>query len=103
MSLHTMYVSAGEEMDYDSLLRLRGCLGVFSKVEATLSNDNCPMVFDSWSCWNSTAPGTVQEQPCPNFPHLGFSPKSKLNVCLFVCLNGRLPDESKVGISVSQI
>lgn len=64
----------GEEMDYDPLLRLRSCLSVFSDTEKTESTANCPMVFDSWSCWNSTAPGTVQEQPCPNFV-LGFSPK----------------------------
>ena len=71
---------AGEEMDYDPLLRLRSCLSVFSDTEKTESTANCPMVFDSWSCWNSTAPGTVQEQPCPNFV-LGFSPKSE-----FFCL-----------------
>jgi len=38
-----------------------------------MSDDNCPMIFDSWNCWNQSKPGTVQEQPCPNFPHLGFS------------------------------
>ena len=32
------------------------------------------MVFDSWNCWNESKPGTTQELPCPNFPHLGFSP-----------------------------
>ena len=35
----------------------------------------CPMIFDSWSCWNSTSPGSDQYESCPNFGNLGFTPK----------------------------
>ena len=71
-------MSSGAQMDFDSLLRPTiDCLGVLATIEDTLSEENCPMVFDSWSCWNESKRGTIQEQPCPNFPHLGFSPNSE--------------------------
>ena len=73
-----MGLITGMEIDYDSMIRLRSCLSTFSKLEPELMEDNCPMVFDSWNCWNESKPGTVQELPCPNFPHLGFSPSRKL-------------------------
>ena len=38
---------------------------------------NCPMIFDSWSCWNSTAPGNFQYASCPNFINLGFTDDKK--------------------------
>ena len=63
----------GTEMDFDGIKRFQNCLAQFSQAEKELKNENCPMVFDSWSCWNESQPGTIQEQPCPNFPHLGFS------------------------------
>ena len=37
----------------------------------------CPVIFDSWTCWNASLPGTVQKQPCPDFPQWGWSPSSK--------------------------
>lgn len=68
----------GKELDYDAILRFQACLAQFSRLENDMSDDNCPMIFDSWNCWNQSKPGTVQEQPCPNFPHLGFSSSRKL-------------------------
>ena len=32
----------------------------------------CPIMFDSWSCWNSTESSTTQVTQCPNFVNLGF-------------------------------
>ena len=37
------------------------------------NSQNCPIMFDSWSCWNSTAPGSFQYSSCPNFVNLGFT------------------------------
>ena len=34
--------------------------------------NSCPIMFDSWSCWNSTEPSTTQYTQCPNFVNLGF-------------------------------
>ena len=36
------------------------------------SSDGCPLIFDSWSCFNSTSPGTLQMEPCPEFPLMKF-------------------------------
>jgi len=33
---------------------------------------SCPFIFDSWSCWNATAPGAYQTEPCPDMPNLAF-------------------------------
>ena len=33
---------------------------------------DCPIMFDSWSCWNSTPPELDQFEMCPNFVNLGF-------------------------------
>ena len=32
----------------------------------------CPLIFDSWSCFNATAAGSSQREACPHFPDLGF-------------------------------
>ena len=32
----------------------------------------CPFIFDSWSCYNRTPPGTFQYEPCPDKPQLNF-------------------------------
>ena len=37
------------------------------------NSQNCPIMFDSWSCWNSTSPGFFQYSSCPNFVNLGFT------------------------------
>ncbi|XP_059097842.1 diuretic hormone receptor-like isoform X2 [Tigriopus californicus] len=34
--------------------------------------DFCPIVFDGWSCVNSTPAGSTIKFPCPNFLHLNF-------------------------------
>ena len=36
---------------------------------------HCPIMFDSWSCWNSTPPGQVMYEKCPSFVNLGFRPE----------------------------
>ncbi|XP_071746259.1 diuretic hormone receptor isoform X2 [Lepeophtheirus salmonis] len=39
-------------------------------------NLGCPIVFDGWSCINTTLPGSNILFPCPNFEHLNFQPKN---------------------------
>jgi len=34
---------------------------------------SCPLVFDSWSCFNYTTPGEEAQAHCPAFPQLMFS------------------------------
>ena len=34
----------------------------------------CPLVWDSWSCYNATPPGSVANARCPAFQHLNFDP-----------------------------
>ena len=36
------------------------------------SSRHCPIIFDSWSCFNSTPAGADQWELCPNFSDLGF-------------------------------
>ena len=57
------------DLDY-ILIRLLDCMTrvIHSKDEPT----NCPLIFDSWSCWNSTPANSVQREQCPNFVNLGF-------------------------------
>ena len=38
---------------------------------------NCPIIFDSWSCFNSTLPGLTQQEMCPDLPDLGFDRSRK--------------------------
>jgi calcitonin receptor-like len=35
--------------------------------------ENCPLIFDSWSCFNPTSPRNEMTESCPNFPNLKFS------------------------------
>ena len=37
------------------------------------SKDRCPLIFDSWSCFNATSSGTFQTEPCPEFQTMKFS------------------------------
>ena len=41
-------------------------------LQSPYNPDNCPIMFDSWSCWNSTPPGLTQVEMCPSFINLGF-------------------------------
>ena len=34
----------------------------------------CPVIFDSWTCWNASLPDTAQVQPCPDFIDWGWGP-----------------------------
>ena len=67
------------EASLTTLFDLQDCLAKFSEAEAHAKEavDLCPMMFDSWNCWEAASPGTVQKMACPNFPHLGFNPSSK--------------------------
>ena len=38
------------------------------------NTSNCPLIFDSWSCFNATQAGHYQEEPCPELVDLGFDP-----------------------------
>jgi hypothetical protein len=65
------------DIDYGALFRLQECINKFAKIyEEEELDGNCPMIFDSWNCWHPSSPGSIQEQPCPNFPQLGFIPTS---------------------------
>ena len=37
------------------------------------SQDGCPLIFDSWSCFNATSSGKFQTEPCPDFHMMKFS------------------------------
>ena len=42
----------------------------------------CPLIFDSWSCYNQTAAGSVMTEPCPSKPQLNFdTKKSSSKMC----------------------
>ena len=41
--------------------------------QGPVPGDHCPLIFDSWSCFDSAAPGTEQRESCPAFPELGYS------------------------------
>ena len=58
-------------IDHDYILiRLLNCIsrGLHNEYIPT----NCPLIFDSWSCWNSTPLNSVQFEQCPNFVNMGF-------------------------------
>ena len=58
------------ENDEYLLTRLFDCV---QRVSKTIPGF-CPLIFDSWSCFNSTPAGTVQKEPCPDFEIFNFSP-----------------------------
>ena len=60
------------ESDYLQV-RLLECVARIQQ-QGLVSEDHCPMIFDSWTCFDSTAPGTEQRESCPAFPGLGYSP-----------------------------
>ena len=48
----------------------------------TQSGLNCPLIFDSWSCYNSTLAGTMMWEYCPDKPILNFDiTKSSSKYC----------------------
>ena len=53
------------------LLRLLECVGRLCQIPEGF----CPLIFDSWSCFNSSPPGIEQFEECPNFPKFRFSGK----------------------------
>ena len=52
------------------LARLVDCMK--HAIEQEYNPNHCPLMFDSWSCWNSTPPSSLQFEDCPNFENLGF-------------------------------
>ena len=58
------------ENDEYLLSRLFDCV---QRVSKTIPG-SCPLIFDSWSCFNSTPAGSVQKEPCPDFEIFNFSP-----------------------------
>ena len=48
-----------------------------SRIIHTNNTFNCPLIFDSWSCFNSTTPGHYQYEPCPELADLGFDPSRR--------------------------
>ena len=53
-------------------LRLLECVARVRQ-QGPVPLDHCPMIFDSWSCFDSAAPGSEQRESCPVFPELGYS------------------------------
>ena len=43
-------------------------------LQTSFQPGNCPLIFDSWSCWNSTPPGQDMHETCPSLVNLGFRP-----------------------------
>ena len=43
-------------------------------LQTSFQPGNCPLIFDSWSCWNSTPPGQDMYETCPSLANLGFRP-----------------------------
>ena len=37
-----------------------------------INDESCPLIFDSWSCYNSTPAGEFMYEPCPDKPELNF-------------------------------
>ena len=58
------------EDDY-LLSRLLNCISLAFNTSS--EENSCPMIFDSWSCWNMTSPNTTQYTSCPDFDTFGFS------------------------------
>ena len=52
------------------LYRLLDCAKIALKSPA--NHNTCPIIFDSWSCWNSTELNSTQVTQCPQFVNLGF-------------------------------
>ena len=53
------------------LYRLLECTNL--ALNMSMDPSSCPLLFDSWSCWNSTPPDTLQYTSCPSFDNFGFS------------------------------
>ena len=58
------------EDDY-LLSRLLDCMSL--AFNTSTEANSCPMIFDAWSCWNTTPLNTTQYTSCPNFDKFGFS------------------------------
>ena len=54
------------------LYRLLDCAK--QSIQEEYNPNYCPIIFDSWSCWNSTEPNSTEFTQCPNFVNLGFRP-----------------------------
>ena len=47
-------------------------LNSFFSLNIAPNSSSCPLIFDSWSCFNATEAGQVQLEACPDLPDLGF-------------------------------
>ena len=52
-------------------IRYFNCGTIFSTL---FIGSYCPVIFDSWTCWNASLPNTAQVQPCPDFIDWGWGP-----------------------------
>ena len=57
------------------VLRLIECTGRVNLTSLDSSSPQCPLIFDSWSCFNATQPGEDQYENCPDLSDLGFDPE----------------------------
>ena len=54
------------------LLRLIECTGRLNLSSVGGRSPHCPLIFDSWSCFNASPAGEVQYENCPDLSDLGF-------------------------------
>ena len=59
------------------MLRLIECTGRLNLTSVDSSTPLCPLIFDSWSCFNASRPGEDQYENCPDLSDLGFQPQRK--------------------------
>ena len=57
------------------LLRLIECTGRINLTSLDSSSPHCPLIFDSWSCFNASQPGEDQSENCPDLSDLAFDPE----------------------------
>ncbi|XKL65234.1 hypothetical protein PGB90_008654 [Kerria lacca] len=65
----------GHEATIEVFKRLKECvqMNITQHSQLNTSNVYCPLVFDGWTCWNTTPAGTTSVNQCPNFI-TGFDP-----------------------------
>ena len=57
------------------MLRLIECTGRLNLTSLDSSSPHCPLIFDSWSCFNASQPGEDQSENCPDLSDLAFDPE----------------------------
>ena len=59
------------------MLRLIECTDRINLSSVDSRSPHCPLIFDSWSCFNATPAGEDQYEDCPHLKDLGFQPERR--------------------------